>query len=75
MPRFKQVTPTEAAQEEALVLAEKISTLHAELVKKKLPVAVINSVLDKVGGAAASNSDGWCKPLAQPGEEVSNPPR
>lgn len=75
MPRYKEVSPVEAAQEDGLALAEKVATLHAELVKKKLPPAVIQSVLDKVGGAAASNSNGWCSPVATPGEAVSNPPR
>ena len=73
MSRYKVMTPIEMANEDAMAMAEKISVLHAELVKRRLPDAVIDSVLDKIGAAACSNSDGNCMPVAQPGIQVSNP--
>ena len=73
MPRYRELTSIEIASEDAIALAEKISLLHGELVKKGLPQALIDSVVDKVAGAAASNSDGWCSPVAKPGEMVSQP--
>ena len=73
MPRYRTLTTVEVANEDAMAMATKIATLHAELVKERLPEAVVNSVLDKVAGAASSSSDGWCRPVAQPGEEVMRP--
>lgn len=75
MPRYRELTRSEEAQEDATAMAEKIATLHAELVRRKVPDQVINSVIDKMAGAASSNTNGWCSPIPALGEQVSNPPR
>ena len=75
MSKYRVISPVESANEEAMAMAERISVLHAELVKRRLPDAIVNSVLDKVGAAACSNSDGNCAPVALPMREVVNPLR
>ena len=64
MPRYKLLTPVETGHENALVLAETLGTLNVELVKKKLDPKLIESILERVSGAAHSYSDGSCRPLA-----------
>lgn len=74
MPKYKMLTPMEIGHESGLEMAEEISTIHAELVKKGLDAKIIASVVDKVAGAAKSSSDGWCTPARIPGEEVIRTP-
>jgi len=64
MPKYRVMTPVEAGHENALVLAETLGTLNVELVNKKLDPKLIERVLERVAGAAHSNSDGQCRPLA-----------
>lgn len=61
MARYKELSTIEAAEEDAMAMATMLSKVHAELVASRIPEAAINGVLERIAGAASSNSDGHCR--------------
>jgi len=73
MPKYKEMTAVEIAEETGVGLAKTLTTMYGVLVKEKLDANLIGRILERVSGAAHSNGDGKCRSLAEPIETISRP--
>lgn len=68
MPRYRMLTRDELSKEKELDArdkAQRLATVHAELVQKGLPPNVVEEIVKSIAGAASSESDGQCSGLAR----------